>query len=164
MIKKILLILLVALIVIQFIHPAKNKAEGAQTNFIGNKYPIPADVNGILAKACFDCHSNNTRYPWYCKTQPVDWWMNNHIKEGKAEFNFDEYLGKSLRYQYNKIQALGEQIDKHEMPLNSYLWIHKDAKLNEEESKKVIAWADGVQDSLESHYPMDSLMKKKKSS
>ncbi len=162
MIKKILLILLVALIVIQFIHPAKNIAEGSQANFIGNKYPIPADVNGILAKACFDCHSNNTRYPWYCKLQPVDWWMTKHINEGKEEFNFDEYLSHSVRYQYNKIHEVAELVEKHKMPLNSYLWMHKAAKLNEDETKKVIAWADGVHDSLEAHYPIDSLTRKKK--
>ena len=164
MIRKILLVLLVALIAIQFIHPARNKAVGAQPNFIGNKYPIPEDVKGILAKACFDCHSNNTRYPWYSKIQPVDWWLTDHIKEGKANFNFDEFLAKTLRYQYNKIHDVAELTEKHEMPLNSYLWIHKVAKLNEEETKKVISWANDVQDSLEANYPMDSLMRKKKPS
>lgn len=63
MLKKIFLVLLVALVVIQFIHPKKNKAEGAQPNYIGNAYTIPDDVKSILAKACIDCHSNNTKYP-----------------------------------------------------------------------------------------------------
>lgn len=164
MIRKILLVLLLALIVIQFIHPARNKAEGAQANFIGNKYPVPQDVKDILAKACYDCHSNNSRYPWYSKLQPVDWWITNHIKEGKAEFNFDEYLARSPRYQYNKIHDVSELTEKHEMPLNSYLWIHKDAKLTDDEIKKVVNWADGIQDSLEAHYPMDSLLRKKRPS
>lgn len=162
MLKKILLVLLVALIAIQFFHPTRNTAEGAQVNFIGNKYPVPDDVKGILAKACYDCHSNNTRYPWYSKVQPFDWWITDHINEGKKEFNFDEYLSRSPRYQYNKIHEVAEQMEEHEMPLNSYLWIHKDAKLSEEEIKKVVNWTDRIRDSLEAHYPMDSLLRKKK--
>ena len=70
-VKKILLVLLLALIVIQFIHPKKNKAEGPQPNFIVNSFAIPDDVKTILAKACNDCHSNNSTYPWYAKIQPV---------------------------------------------------------------------------------------------
>ena len=76
--------MLVALIVIQFIHPKKNKADGPQPNYIGNVYAIPADVKTILAKACNDCHSNNTRYPWYSNFQPVLWWLDKHIKEEKS--------------------------------------------------------------------------------
>lgn len=164
MTKKILLVLLVALIAIQFFHPAPNKAAGAQPNFIGNKYPVPEEVNGILAKACYDCHSNNSRYPWYSKIQPFDWWITDHIKEGKKEFNFDEYLARSPRYQYNKIHEVAEQMEKHEMPLKSYLWIHKDAKLTEVEIKKVVDWTDSVRTSLEAQYPIDSLLRKKKPS
>ncbi|MBM3416217.1 MAG: hypothetical protein FJY20_07190 [Bacteroidetes bacterium] len=65
MFRKIMLAMLLALIIIQFIHPKKNKAEGPQANYIGNTYPVPEDVKTIMAKACLDCHSNNTRYPWY---------------------------------------------------------------------------------------------------
>jgi hypothetical protein len=164
MIKKFLLVLLVALIAIQFFHPARNMAEGAQPNFIGNKYPVPQDVKAILAKACYDCHSNNTRYPWYSKLQPIDWWITDHIREGKKEFNFDEFLARSPRYQYNKIHEVAELAEKHKMPLNSYLWIHKDAKLTEEETKKLVGWADSVHSNLEAQYPMDSLVRKKKPS
>jgi hypothetical protein len=161
MIKKILLLLLVALVVIQFIHPKKNTSEGPQANYIGNKYPVPDNVKGILAKACNDCHSNNTRYPWYSKLQPVDWWITNHVNEGKKELNFDEFLTRSPRYQYNKIKKAGDEAKEHNMPLNSYLWIHKDAKLTADEIASIENWCGSVQDSLEAHYPMDSLVRKK---
>jgi hypothetical protein len=85
--------------VIQFFHPQKNISKGTQANYIGNKYNVPDDVKHILAKACNDCHSNNTRYPWYSKIQPVDWWLHKHIVEGKKGLNFDEYTDKRLRYQ-----------------------------------------------------------------
>jgi hypothetical protein len=161
MLKKILLFLLVVLVVIQFIHPRKNKAEGAQPNFIGNTFPVPENVKAILAKACNDCHSNNTIYPWYSRIQPVDWWMNNHVQEGKRELNLDEYINRPLRYQYHKMEEIAEQVKEGEMPLNSYTWMHKDAILTETEKKELINWADGIRDSLKARYPIDSLIRKK---
>lgn len=161
MIKKILLFLLAALIVIQFFHPAKNQKAGAQPNFIGNVYAVTPEVKVILEKACNDCHSNNTRYPWYSKLQPVDWWMDNHVKEGKKELNLDEYTHRSLRYQYHKLEEIADQVKEGKMPLNSYTWIHKDAILTEAEKSTLINWADGLRDGMKAKYPIDSLVRKK---
>jgi hypothetical protein len=161
MLKKILLFLLFGLIVIQFIHPKRNKAEGMQPNYIGNVYPVSKEVKSILAKACNDCHSNNTRYPWYCRLQPVDWWIAKHVKEGKGHLNLDEYTNRNLRYQYHKLEEIAEQVTDHHMPLNSYTWIHKDAKLTSDEKASLVAWADGLMDSMKARYPIDSLIRKK---
>ena len=151
MFRKIMLVLLAVLVIIQFIHPKKNKAEGVQ----------PADVKTILAKACYDCHSNNTRYPWYANLQPLHWWLEKHIKNGKKEINFDDYTNKSLRYQYHKMEEVIEQVKEGEMPLNSYTWIHKDAKLTTEEKAKITGWAQSVLDTMKATYPIDSLIRKK---
>lgn len=161
MIKKILLVLLAALIVIQFIHPKKNKNEGPQPNYIGNIFNIPEDVKTILAKACNDCHSNNTRYPWYANLQPVHWWLENHIKEGKKKINYDEFTNRPLRYQYHKMEETIEMVKEGEMPLNSYTWTHKDAKLTDEEKSKLTGWAQSVMDTMKARYPIDSLVRKK---
>ena len=154
-------LLLITLIIIQFIHPKRNKADGDQPNYIGKNFQVPADVKSVLAKACNDCHSNNTRYPWYCNIQPVDWWTDNHIKEGKRGINFDEFTKRSLRFQYNKMKDVVEQVKKDEMPLNSYLWIHKNAILTQDEKTLLINWANGIMDTLKAHYPMDSLIRKR---
>jgi len=161
MLKKILFLLLLGLIIIQFIHPAKNKASGPHANYIGNVYTVPEDVKIILAKACNDCHTNNTNYPWYTNIQPVDWWMNHHVKDGKKHLNFDEYTNRSLRSQYHKMEEIAEMIKEDEMPLNSYTWAHQEAKLTESEKNKLISWADTIRDSLEARHPMDSLVRKK---
>jgi len=79
------------LVVIQFIKPAPNQSAGPQVNYIGNKHEVPANVKTILDKACMDCHSNNTRYPWYASIQPLAWWLADHVKDGKKHLNFDEY-------------------------------------------------------------------------
>lgn len=162
MIKKIFLFLLVALVIIQFIRPGKNKAEGPQPNYIGHVFNVPPDVKMILEKACNDCHSNNTKYPWYAQVQPVLWWLNDHIKDGKKHVNYDEYTSRSLRYQYHKMEETVEMIRDGKMPLDSYTWVHKDAKLSKDEKTKITNWANSIMDTMKSKYPIDSLIKKKK--
>lgn len=161
MIKKILLVLLAAFVIIQFIHPKRNKSTGTPANYIGNALPIPSDVNTILKKACNDCHSNNTRYPWYTNIQPVHWWLDNHIREGKGHLNIDEYTNRNLRYQYHKLEEIVEQIKEGEMPLDSYTWMHKDAILTESEKNTLIHWAEASMDSMKARYPLDSLVRKR---
>jgi len=161
MFKKIMLTLLAALVIIQFIHPKKNKAQGPQPNYIGNSFTVPVDVKPILDKACNDCHSNNSNYPWYANFQPIHWWLEKHIKDGKKELNFDEYTNRSLRYQYHKMEETIEMVKEGEMPLNSYTWTHKDAKLTKEEKIKITGWAESVMDTMKAKFPIDSLIRKK---
>jgi len=162
MFRKIMYVLLAAFIVIQFIHPAKNTSEGLQPNTIGNNYAIPADVKTILGKACNDCHSNNTRYPWYAKIQPVDWWLNKHVVDGKKDLNFDEFTNRAPRYQYHKMEEVIEMVKEREMPLKSYTWTHKDARLNSNEREKLTGWAQSVMDAMKVKYPVDSLIRPKR--
>ncbi len=161
MLKKILIVLLAALVVIQFIHPKPNKSTGDQPNYIGKIFPVPEDVKSILAKACNDCHSNNTRYPWYSNIQPMDWWMTGHINKGKRGMNLDEFANRNLRFQYNKMGDVVEQLKEGDMPLNSYTWIHKNAILSQAEKNTLMNWANSIKDTMKARYPMDSLVKKK---
>jgi len=163
MFKKILLVLLVLLIIIQFIHPSRNISKGEQPNNISRAFNVPTEVRTVLDKACMDCHSNNTRYRWYFKIQPLDWWLTHHINEGKQELNFDEYTNKPLRYQYHRMESTVDQIKKDEMPLNSYVWVHKDAILTDSEKNVLISWAQGITNEMKAKYPADSLVRKKKS-
>lgn len=156
-------ILLIALIGIQFLRPAKNIQEVVAVNHIGTRFAIPADVKPILEKACYDCHSNTTSYPWYYNIQPVGMWMNNHVHEGKRGINFSEYTDKRLRFQFHKMEDVIEQLKDGEMPLNSYTWIHKNAILTDAEKNKLMDWAQSVMDTMKAHYPIDSLIRKKSS-
>lgn len=161
MLKKILLVLLVIFIIIQFFHPAKNQSSGPQANNIETKYTVPADVKAILQKACYDCHSNNTKYPWYNNIQPVAWWLADHVKDGKKELNFDEFANTPLRRQYHKLEEAEEQIKEGEMPLKSYTLIHKDAILTDAEKTAVYNWIGSVRANMEATYPKDSLVRPK---
>jgi len=161
MIKKISLGLLICLVIIQLIRPPKNSNAVDASKQISAVAAVPENVNLILKKACNDCHSNNTTYPWYSNVQPVYFWLNNHIKEGKREINFDEFASYRLRRQYHKMEELIEQVKEGEMPLSSYTLIHKDARLTDAEKATLTGWAQGIMDAMKAKYPIDSLVKKK---
>lgn len=160
-VKTTLLVLLVGLIIIQFFRPAQNKSAAHSPNDIAVIYNEPDDVRTILNKACNDCHSNNTRYPWYNNIQPVAWWLDKHVKDGKRELNFDEVGSYSLRRQYHKMEEVADMVKDGEMPLSSYTLIHTDAKLTNQEKTILIDWANSIKATMKATYPADSLIRKK---
>ena len=147
-IKKILLGLLIIVVIIQFIQPARNKNGQVLSTDISKTVSMPENVQTVLKTACYDCHSNNTNYPWYTNIQPVGWMMARHIKEGKKELNFSEFGSYSKRRQLSKLKAIGNSIKDAAMPLTSYTFIHKNARLTKEEKVLVIAWSKITKDSL----------------
>lgn len=156
--KYIGIILLVVLVVIQFMQPAKNIAATPAEHHISKLYAVPANVEQTLVKACYDCHSNNTKYPWYNNIQPVAWWLNNHIKDGKRHLNFDEFTTYQIARQYKKLEECVSEVKEGEMPLESYTLIHKDAILTEAEKDALFSWCETVRDSIKAKYPADSLI------
>ena len=161
MIKKILIVLALALVVIQFIRPAQNLSANT-TNDISTLYPMPSDVKLIVDKACADCHSNKTAYPWYATIQPVAFWLADHVNEGKSEFNFNEFAGYRIAKQNHKLEEVIEQIKEGEMPLYSYTLIHRDANLTDAEKATLINWCQNIMDTIKATYPADSLILKRK--
>lgn len=159
--KKILIILLIGFIVIQFFRPTKNVSAQTSANDITTLYAVPGDIKVILEKACNDCHSNNTKYPWYAEIQPVAWWLADHVEEGKAHLNFSEFASYNLRKQYHKLEETEEMIKEKHMPLDSYLWMHGDADLTTDERQKLAQWSVDIRKQMEAKYPIDSLIRKK---
>ncbi len=163
-IKPIALVLLAALIIIQFFRPEKNvsSSETIAANDISKLYPVPQEVGSILQTSCYDCHSNNTHYPWYSNFQPVAWWLADHVNEGKNELNFSEFASYRIGKQYRKLEKLNSEVKEGEMPLESYTFIHGDAKLSPAQKEKIMSWATEIRDSIKAHYPADSLQRPKK--
>lgn len=143
------LILLLVFGLFQFYpRPEKNISSVEAKNSIENLFPIPDSVLTILKTACYDCHSNNTRYPWYANIQPAAWVLQNHITKGKSELNFDEFASYSARRKLSKLKSMISQVNDGEMPLQSYTWIHKDARLSDDQKKILLAWVKETIDSL----------------
>jgi len=160
-IKTILIVLLIALIIIQFIRPAKNAGEEIAANQIAAVQQVPDDVQQMLKVSCYDCHSNTTRYPWYENLQPVAWFLNDHIVEGKKEVNFSIFATYPAFRRYKKFKEIQKQIKDGDMPLFSYTLIHRDAVLSAEQKSTLINWAANAQKEMEAKYPADSLAKPK---
>ncbi len=144
MIKKIAIGLLILFAVAQFIRPPRNTAEGISQNDISLTYGMPEAVHKILVQKCYDCHSHNTNYPWYDNIQPVGWWMYSHIEDGKEHLDFSEFKTYSDRKANHKLEEVSEMIVEGEMPLPSYLWVHRDAKLSAQEITMINNWIQSM--------------------
>ena len=146
--KKILVGLLVGFAVIQFIQPARNTSNNVLPADIQKIYVVPDTVSTVLQISCYDCHSNNTHYPWYSFIQPAAWLMASHIKEGKANLNFSEFGTYSKRKQQSKLQAMINSINDNTMPVSSYTMLHKKAILSVKSKALLLDWIQATKDSL----------------
>lgn len=142
MLKKILYGLLAAFVIIQFIRPSKNQSAGPFPDEINTKFAMSDNISAVMKTACYDCHSNNTRYPWYANIQPVAWWLQGHVNDGKKHLNFSEFASYNEKRQRKKFEEIKESVTDGWMPLDSYKWIHKDAKLTAEQSAAIAKWCD----------------------
>ncbi|EAQ43046.1 MULTISPECIES: heme-binding domain-containing protein [unclassified Polaribacter] len=143
--KKVGLVLLLILIIAQFFGPEKNDGDLQSVDaFIAETNP-PKDVLEIMKTTCFDCHSSKTVYPWYDKITPVNYWLAEHIEDGKKHLDFSNWSAYSLKKKEHKMDELYEEVEEGEMPLNSYTWTHAEANLTQEQINAVVTWAKKVQ-------------------
>ena len=147
-IKKILLALLIVFIGIQFMQTARNTSGQKLPTDFSKIYAVPDSVQSILQVACYDCHSNNTKYPWYANVQPIAWMMARHVKNGKDKLNFSDFGSYTSRRQISKLKGIANQIKDDEMPLSSYKMMHKKATLSQAEKTLLIDWMNKTADSL----------------
>ncbi len=156
-VKPLLWTLSLLFVLAQFIRPERNLSND-QTHHASTKYPIPDSLEAVLKVACYDCHSNYTRYPWYANVQPVAAWLANHVDEGKGELNFSTFTTRKIAVQNHKLEEIIKNVKEGEMPLSSYTWIHRDAILSQGQKDMLINWAQTGMDSLKAQYPADSLV------
>lgn len=127
---------LVAFIGIQFV-PVDRSNPPARVEIVA-----PADVRSLLERSCYDCHSNRTRWPWYSRVAPFSWYLARHVGRGRADLNLTEWpLFDAERQRYFLSEMKG-QVKNREMPLDSYLWLHRSARLSDEERESLILWLD----------------------
>ena len=148
-IRKILVIGLIIFLLMQLYQPARNDYSGqVLPTDVAKVYKVPPEVQATLTTSCYDCHSNNTVYPWYSYIQPARMLLDSHIEEGKGELNFSEFGSYSNRKQETKLKSIGSQVKSGEMPLDSYTLLHKDAELTTEKKRTLLNWIENIQDSL----------------
>ena len=143
--KKIVVRILIGFVVligiIQFI-PAEGSEhveEVTEKDFLA-VVDAPEDVATIIRSACYDCHSYQTKYPWYSKIAPVSWWVGHHIEEGREHLNFSNWTDYTADQQHHKLEECAEEVEEGEMPLDSYTWAHSEAELTPEQVEKLEHW------------------------
>ena len=146
--KIIAVVLLVAFVGIQFVPTERNQSDVVPKTDFMLVNSVPDHIKSKLQTSCYDCHSNNTQYPWYNKVQPIAWFLEDHIKKGKAELNFNEWDSLSNRSKKSKLRSIIKQIENDEMPLDSYTLIHREASFSEAEKQELIQWVERLKDSI----------------
>ncbi len=142
--KIVAIVALIALIVIQFFPKDYNISDTVPaTDFIATYNP-PKEVESILKASCYDCHSNNTTYPWYNKIQPVNWYLADHVDEGKSKLNFSEFGDYTAKRGNHKLEEVIKEVKNDKMPLESYTLIHQEAKLSDQQKKVLLDWVATV--------------------
>ncbi|MGE5217450.1 MAG: heme-binding domain-containing protein [Chloroflexota bacterium] len=127
--------LVIVVIGLQFVPVERtNPAEHGQPQ-------APAEIQALLRRACYDCHSNETIWPWYSQIAPLSLLLARDVKEGRREVNFSTWEKYEARRKNRKLKEIAEQVEKGDMPPWYYLPFHPDAKLSAAEREMIIKWA-----------------------
>ena len=144
--KKILKVIAVVLtagfVVIQFIRPDLTNPPVNQAETLEASTGVPENVRRILSRSCADCHTHATNFPWYSRIQPSAWFLADHLREGRRELNFSVWNTYPPDRRRRKLDEICEQARSREMPLPSYLWIHRDAQLSDSEIEVLCGWTE----------------------
>lgn len=117
--------------------------EPNKNDFIAIERP-DEKVEIILKTICYDCHSNQVNYPWYSNVAPVSWWLNDHIEEGREHLNFSEWGTYKKDKKAHKAEEAWEEVEEKEMPLTSYTFIHRDAKLSKDQRELLVNYFKSI--------------------
>ena len=141
--KKLFIIFIstvILFLIVQVIPVYRNESPIPAGKSFVTKFKVPDNVNRILERSCYDCHSNQTNYPWYGNVQPIALLLENHISEGKMKLNFDEFQDYDKRRLRTKYTEIVKQVEQDKMPLTSYLWLHPEAQLTDSDKKLLIQY------------------------
>ena len=147
-VKVLGVIIIAGLVVIQFFGIDKTNPPVVQGETLESAVSVSPDASQIMVRSCNDCHTNTTIYPWYTYVQPVGWFMKNHIDDGRRKLNFSVFNTYPAKKKAKKLDEICEQVESKEMPLPSYLWIHRSAVLSESEAKALCDWAKQEKDKI----------------
>lgn len=140
-IKIVLVLVTLGVIAIQFFRIDRTNPAIVEAETLEAVATVPENIKGILERSCNDCHTNKTTYPWYSNFQPFGWFLKNHVDDGRKKLNFSVFAASNAKRKIKKFEEICEQLESKEMPLPSYLWIHRDAVLSDADRKTLCDWA-----------------------
>lgn len=126
--------------VIQFVRPARTNPPTVQRDTLAAHLPVPPGVQAVLDRACRDCHSNDTRWPWYSQVAPLSWWVIEHVDHGRSHFNYSTWTAYDPGRQRTLLERTCSLAKGHDMPLGSYLLMHSAARLSRADIDLLCRW------------------------
>jgi heme-binding protein len=150
-IKRSLLILIAAIVVMQVVRPAKTNPASDPSRHIQAVLPVHAEIAATFARSCNDCHSNNTVWPWYSNVAPVSWLLASDVNEGRRELNFSTWGDYDPQKQRKLLGEICEQVKKGEMPEITYTFMHPKAQLNDADRNMICSWTAGLAPGTSAH-------------
>ena len=141
-IKIVVIVLVVAFVIAQFVRPDRSNPPIDPSQTLEVSMQVPDNIEAILSRSCADCHTHRTYYPWYSNVAPASWFLANHVKEGRRELDFSVWATYSAKKKSKKLEEICEQVKQNEMPVPSYLWIHRDASLTDADRNLLCDWAN----------------------
>ena len=151
LLKPAALVIVLGAIGIQFVRPAKTNPATDPERTLSARVEVPNDVAAVLDRACRDCHSNETTWPWYSQVAPVSWFVIDHVDHGRSHFNYSDWAKYEPREAANLLKDSCEMARKGAMPLPSYLWMHADARLAPADVETICAWTKTTLALISSH-------------
>jgi len=135
-------------IAIQFVPNKLPQNNDDLSNDISQHTSTGEDVKLILQRSCYDCHSNQTKYPWYSYVAPVSWLIAKDTRHGREELNFSDWNALSKRKKIKALNDMSEEVEEKKMPLDIYTLVHKDAKLSDDEIILLLNWSKSLSNEL----------------
>lgn len=146
---KIFVILVVAgFVILQFFRPDRTNPPINEAETLEASTKVPPDVQMILARSCNDCHSSKTVWPWYSNISPASWFLADHIEDGRRHLNFSTWATYDNKKKLKRLEETCDLVKAREMPLPSYLWIHRSAKLSDSEIAAICEWTKAMEAEL----------------
>lgn len=146
--KWIAIVLVIALVGIQFVRPARTNPPVDKSQTIEAFTQMTPEVTSILDRSCRDCHSNQTVWPWYSNVAPLSWWVIDHANLGRRNLNYSEWGKLAPDRRDRKLRQICDEVQDGVMPLISYLPMHPTARLSEQDKKTLCAWTDKEREQL----------------
>jgi ABC-type nickel/cobalt efflux system permease component RcnA len=140
--KRIALVLLIAFAAIQFWRPDRTNPPVDRSRTIQAVMPVPPHVDAILRRSCYDCHSNETVWPWYSNVAPMSWRVADHIHEGREHLNFSNWAAYPPRDAHHLLEETCEEVKERHMPLKDYLFLHPKARLSDADVRALCEWSE----------------------
>jgi hypothetical protein len=127
-------------LLLQLANPAHPKLQATPGHDVFAGSTAPPEIVTLVRNACYDCHSSETKWPWYSYVAPVSWFVVGHVNDAHEALNFSEWPHDNPQRARKKWKHVGDEVESGDMPLRSYTWMHPKSRLNAQQRDELVKW------------------------